>query len=963
MNAVETSFSKHSSYLKVYMRQIFVLLLGCAVTAALGAQPDRVAAPIDNGKTVELPGGTTPRARPEFDRGAVPASFPMPGMTLELKPSASQQAALDQLLANQQNAASPDFHKWLTPEQYAERFGASPGDIGRITAWLRSEGFTVQQVARSRTWIQFSGTAGQVERAFHTPIHSFQNNGEVHYANTTNPSIPAALAGIVRGVRGLNNYRLKPRSLQQGLGPRNTTNGQHQIAPDDLATIYDITPLYSAGMNGAGQSLVVVGQTGINVSDIQAFRSRFNLPAIDLQQILVSGSPNPGVNSQDLPEADLDVEWSGAVARAAKIIYVYSNNVDTSVQDAIDQDYAPVITMSYGVCEGGDLTDLPTYRGWAKQANAEGITWLAPAGDHGAADCEDVDAAIAQDGLAVDEPGSIPEVTSMGGTELNEGSGSYWSSTNTANGASALSYIPEKAWNDTNLGGGLSATGGGSSLFFSQPVWQTGPGVPNTGFRNVPDLALAASPDHDGYFVYSGGSMQFFGGTSFAAPEMAGIVALLNQYLVSSGVQKQPGLGNINPTLYRMAAKQNGGSSPAAFHDVTAGSNIVPCVIGSPELVTLISEASECTTGSLGYNAAAGYDRATGLGSLDVYNFVHQWSSQAPAASAVVPSIDQNPVFEHAPDSSGFRWTFQITLNEENGIATTLTGFSINGQNYDPGRVFGTTQLAAGGSVSSTGLGFATIAVPADVMFEFSGMDASGTKWSQQLTIPFESAQIPLSIGGVSNAASGQQSFAPGMIVSVYGAAMGDFVQSAGAVPLPQYLAGFEAWVNGVPTPLYYVSPNQVNLQIPYETPAGNATLVVGNPYANSSNYTLHVAAAAPGIFMTNGAPAAPFSSAAAGQVTTLFITGDGPVSPGLADGAAPAEGTEIAELPKPTLPVTVTVCGQKANIEFIGVPVGLVGVTQINYQVPANTPAGVQPVVVTVGGVASPPANLTVTN
>lgn len=930
----------------------------CAFTATLHAQPDRINGPIDNSKTVELPGGTTPRARPQFDRGAVPASFSMPGMTLELKPSASQQIALDQLLANQQNPASPEFHKWLTPEQYAGRFGASPGDIDRISVWLRSEGFTVQQVARSRTWIQFSGTAGQVERAFHTPIHQFLENGQVHYANTTNPSVPAALSGLVRGIRGLNNYRLKPRSQQQGLGPRNTTNGQHQMAPDDFATIYDVAPLYSAGINGAGQSLVVVGQTDIKVSDIQAFRSQFNLPPIHLQQILVPGFADPGVSDNDLAEADLDIEWSGSVARQANIIYVNSGDVDNSVQYAIDQDYAPVITMSYGICEGGDLVDLPTYRGWAQQANAEGITWLAPAGDKGAADCEDEAATIAEDGLAVDEPGSIPEVTSMGGTEFNEGSGSYWSSANTANGASALSYIPEMAWNDTSLGGGLWATGGGISLFFPQPVWQTGPGVPNTGFRNVPDLALAASPDHDGYFVYTNGAMQIYGGTSFAAPEMAGIITLLNQYLVSSGAQKQPGLGNINPALYRMAQ-----SSPAAFHDVTAGNNIVPCVPGSPELVTLIAEVSECATGAIGYDAGVAYDLATGLGSVDAYNFVHKWSSQAPTTSAVVPSIDQNPVFEHAPDASGFRWTFQITLSEENGIATTLTGFTINGQSYNPGTVFGTTQLAAGGSISSTGLGFATVAVPANVVFEFSGMDASGTKWSQQLTIPFESAQIPLSIGGVSNAASGQESFAPGMIVSVYGTALGDFVQSAGALPLPQYLAGFEATVNGVTAPLYYVSPNQVNLQIPYETQTGNATLVVGNPYVNSNNYTLRMAAAAPGIFMTNGAPAAPFSSAAAGQVTTLFITGDGAISPSLGDGAAPAGGTLLDQLPKPSLPVTVTVAGEKATIQFIGVPVGLVGVTQINYQVPANTPAGVQPVVVSVGGVASPAANLTVTN
>jgi uncharacterized protein (TIGR03437 family) len=198
------------------------------------------------------------------------------------------------------------------------------------------------------------------------------------------------------------------------------------------------------------------------------------------------------------------------------------------------------------------------------------------------------------------------------------------------------------------------------------------------------------------------------------------------------------------------------------------------------------------------------------------------------------------------------------------------------------------------------------------------------------------------------------------MFLSVYGTAFGDFSQSAGTIPLPQYLAGFEAWVNGVTAPLYYVSPNQVNLQIPYETKPGTATLTVGNPYLNI-NYSLEIVASAPGIFTTNGFAAAPFSSAARGQTTTLFITGEGQVSPSLRDGTSPSSGTPVSQLPKPNLPVTLTVAGLPATIAFYGIPAGLVGVTQIDYVVPANAPLGVQPVVVTVGGVASQAANLSV--
>ncbi len=932
---------------RTYLRTTsFVIAAGLA-TVALPAQPDRLSAPIDGRRTVVLAGHVPPQTQRQLDQGPVPASFAMPAITMDLKPSASQQTALEQLLANQQNPASPDYHKWLTPEEYASRFGVSQSDVNRITAWLQSQGLQVQRVARSRTWIEFSGTARQVENAFHTQIHQYLENGKLHYANSTNPSIPAALSNVVLGLRGLNNYRLKPRGKLRGILPKDTTGqGEHQMAPDDFATIYDVTPLYAAGLDGTGQSLVIVGQTDINVSDINAFRSKYNLPPIQLQQILVARQPDPGISQGDLAEADLDLEWSSAVARNATIIFVKSSDVFTSLQDAVDNVYAPVISMSYGICEGSDLVDLPNERRMAQQANAEGVTWLVAAGDAGAADCEDPDALIAQDGLAVDAPASIPEVTAMGGSEFNEGNGNYWSRTNTANSASALSYIPEMVWNDTGLGGGLAAGGGGASTFFSKPVWQTGPGVPNDAFRHIPDLSLASSPDHDGYYVYTGGSLQVYGGTSVAAPTMAGILALLNQYLVSSGAQKQAGLGNINPTLYRMAQ-----TSPAAFHDISAGNNSVPCVIGSPD----------CTAGSIGYNAGKGYDQASGLGSPDAYNFVHQWSSLAPAAAAVVPSIDKNPVFEQI-SRGGDPWTFTLTLTEEAGVATTLTGLTINDASYNVATVFGTASLPADGSVSSTGLGLANLTVPSNVVFVFTGTDANGNGWTQTLSVPFDGPQTQLVIGGASNAASGQQSYAPGMLLSVYGTALGDFIQSAGTIPLPQYLAGFEALVNGVTAPLYYVSPNQVNIQIPYETQPGTATLTVGNPYVNV-NYNLKIVAAAPGVFMTaTGFTAAPFSSAAAGQMSTLFITGDGQVLPALADGTTPSPGTALTRLPKPKLPVTVTVAGQSATIDFIGIPSGLVGVTQINYTVPANTPAGVQPVVVTVGTVASQPAKLTVT-
>ncbi len=915
------------------------LALIAAACLSLYAQTDRVSAPIDARRSVVLRGSVHPQARPENDRGVVEPTFPVSGITFILTPSAGQKAALRQLLAQQQDPASPDYHRWLTPEQYADAYGVTASDIDKIAAWLKLQGFTINNTARSRTFISFSGTAEQTGGAFHTAIHRYLVNGRMYYANAADPSIPAALSGIVSSIRGLNDFRLKPR-LKIAPRPEMTSGGAHYLAPGDIAAIYDIAPLYQAGVDGTGQQIAVAGQTDIHLSDIQNFRSQFGLSAANLTQELVPGRPDPGTSSADVPEADLDIEWSGAVAKNAQIIYVYSDDVFASAYYAIDQAIAPVLTMSYGACEPADLMDLPTYQAMAQQANAEGMTWLNAAGDTGAADCEDQGAPIAQTGFAADAPASVPEITAMGGSEFNEQGGSYWASTNT-NGASALGYIPETVWNDASFGQGLLAGGGGASIFFPQPGWQTGPGVPTDGVRHVPDLALSASVYHDPYYFYYAGTSGYVGGTSVAAPVMAGIVALLNHYLVSTGAQGRAGLANINPSLYRLAQTTTG-----IFHDIATGSNSVLCVIGSPD----------CTIGSFGWNAGPGYDQASGLGSVDAYNLAHLWSSMPPVNSAVTVSLDQNPVFQQTPDAAGNPWHFTLTLSEEAGIPTTLTNLTVNGVSF-------TSKIAASipaHSSVSAAIGLNNLAVPTNVAIIVSGIDASGRQWTQQLSIPFSGPQIPLTVSGIANGASFQPVFAPGMILSVFGTQLGNFAQSFGTVPLPQYLAGFEAAVNGVPAPLYYVSPNQVNLQIPYETQPGPATLTVGNPYVNV-DYQFQVAASAPGIFTQADGSIVPFPSAARGNTITLYITGDGQVSPSLPTGTAPAAGTPTSRLPKPRLTVSITVGGVLATTTFVGIPTGYVGVTQINFTVPADAPTGVQPVVVTVGNASSAAAKLTV--
>jgi len=954
-------------------------ILGAASPALL-AQPDRIATRIDSSQSVVLTGRVPRQATAQNDAGPVEASFPLPGITLMLKPSAAQQTDLNQLLLAQQDSTSPNYRQWLTPEQYADRFGVSTGDLAKITAWLESEGFTVGYTARGRNFVSFSGTAQQASNAFHTQIHRYTASGETHYANATNPSIPAALAGVVSGIRGLNDFKLKPRyKIAQ---PQFNLRGFGTVVgPTDFAAIYDVAKLYnsSPGITGAGQKIAIMGQSEIRTTDITDFRNTFGLGAANLDLVLVPGAlggGNPGYSPGDQAESDLDVEWSGGVAKGATIVFVYAaNGVFASTQYAIDQDLAPVLSLSYGFCEQSELVDLDSFRSTAQQANAEGITMLAAAGDTGAADCDlGITVAAAEAGLAVDAPGSIPEVTSMGGSEFNEGNntGQYW-----VNG-SATGYIPEMVWNDTAASvaseSGLAAGGGGASVYFTEPPWQNGI-APNDGMRHVPDLSFPASSYHDPFYIYTSDYLDVgsntpataIGGTSCAAPSMAGVVALLNQYLVSSGAIKQAGLGNINPTLYRLAQSQS-----SAFHDITVGNNIVPCAIGTPN----------CTNGTLGYAAGPGYDSASGLGSVDAYNLAHAWNTALATQAVVVASIDQNPVYETATNL----WTFTLTLTEEAGFPATLTGLTINGSSFTPSQVFGTaTAIVANGSISGTYSlrGLDVSGGPVNVVFGFSFAGVGGATWSTTMTVPFAGPQpnTLLAIGGISNAASAQQTFAPGMLISVYGTGLGDFVQSAAAAtvsPLPTYLAGVTPLIYNLtataPTlyaPLLYVSPGQVNLQLPYELTPGPAELLVYSSWNSTGvTYDFTVSSAAPGIFSyasTSGGASSPIGSGSAsiGNEVAIYVTGvgqvnppPGPVDAGTPDGEPPSPGT----VPVPTLPVSVTVGGvQVTNFAYKGIPSWSVGVLQLNFTIPNGVAAGPQPVVVTVGGVPSLPANITI--
>ena len=685
-------------------RTFLTRLPGCLAVCALlwtattfsfaQIQPqDRIVQEIDQSQMTALRGNIHPLARAEFDQGRLNPGMELEGVSLVFKLSASQQAALQELLTEQQDPSSPNYRKWLTPEQYGARFGMSQHDLDRVTAWLQSQGFTGIQVSRGRSSIFFNGTAAQIGAAFHTEIHNYLVNGRMHFANATAPSVPTAFAGTLLAVHHLNNFRPRPRARLRTVPATarftSSVSGNHYLSPGDFATIYDLGPLYSAGLDGTGISIAVVGQTEIDPNDISTFRSLSGLSANPPQMVLIpccgaSVSGDPG----DIQESDLDVEWSGGVAKNANVIFVYAGSQGSAfdaLQYSIDNKIAPVIGISYGNCEQAFApSDIATLQSWVNQAIAQGQTISAASGDAGAADCEDASSTVATSGLAIDVPGAFPDVVSVGGTEFTGDNTTgadapYWAaatSSSVDNISSALTYIPEMAWNDspvtgtgTQLATTLSAGGGGVSTLFAKPTWQMAL-TPADGQRDVPDVSFNASPGHDGYLVCSQGScvsgfrlsngnLTVFGGTSVSAQVFAGVLAILNQATQSGG------LGNINATLYTLPYPGT------AFHDITSGSNLVPCTSGTP---TTGPAAPRCPTSApfqIGYSAKAGYDLATGLGSVDVNSMTTAWPGFTTAPSF---SLDATPITIMSPGATPSDSTVTLSASPGfNGKVVTLS--------------------------------------------------------------------------------------------------------------------------------------------------------------------------------------------------------------------------------------------------------------------------------------------------
>jgi len=683
---------------------------------------------IDESKLVVLPGSVHPLAQSRFDQGAVADSFVADRMLLMLNRPVEREAALHQFLIDVHSRGSSEFHKWVTPDQFGELFGPADSDIQTATGWLSSHGFRVGRVTKSKSLIEFSGTAGNVKEAFHSEIHQYRVNNETHYANAANLAIPEALAPLVRGVSPMNDFHLKPNVRSVGPASYSRKTGKatplftgpngipdfFAIAPEDFATQYNLTPLYQSRIRGSGQTIGIIGASNIDLTLTNAYRQLFQLPGTGPQIVIDGGDPGidplPG---SDL-EAYLDVELSGAVAPDAVVnLYISDGSqmqdpINLAAIRAIEDNQASVLSVSLGDCEAelGPFANQLWADLW-EQAAAQGQTVLVSTGDTGSAGCDFADEVGATQGLAVSGIASTPWDVAVGGTDFlytNYAAGPSaadpsWNQTNDSGNGSLKAPLAEQAWdlpfgsNILSFSESIEAGGGGASSCvqsttgstgdtvclagYPKPAWQMAPGVPNDGVRDLPDVSLFASngANLSAYPIcvsegdcnaMAGDQPQvtLVGGTSASAPAMAGIVALVNQKF---GRQ-----GQADFTLYALARKH-----PAVFHDIVNGTNNVPCEQGT----------ANCSLDTNGdglfslqrYSAGPGYDLATGLGSVDANALVTNWNDTSFVATTTTLSLSSSSFVHGAPV------TFTATVAAAPGsgaptgdiAVTTTSGFPL----------------------------------------------------------------------------------------------------------------------------------------------------------------------------------------------------------------------------------------------------------------------------------------------
>src|SRR5579885_1570881 len=560
-------------------------------------------------------------------------------LNLQISLGLRNRSALDHLLLEQQDPASPDYHRWLRPAEFDARFAPSQTDLEAVVQWLDAQGLSVDSASVRQRSIRLHGTVANVERTFGANIMLF-GDGRA-YANLTDPLIPARFAGVIGAVRGLDNFLRStpvmnhpragsapapaawpsgPMALLESVAPlppqsspNVTVGGTTAFGPDDFHTFYGENGLISTGITGAGgDCMAIVGDSDYGSDAISIFNSQFGLPPSTITTVLVNGS-NPGKNGDEL-EALLDLEWSHAVAPGAAIrFYLGDPNASSAngaiidaIQNAVSENICSTVSVSFALCGAPPSFYTGTLSPIYQQAAAQGQAVLVSAGDWGAAGLV-VDSTFTQCVPAttrnVSEMASDPNVTQVGGTRFDP---TYDASGND------LGSVAETAWDDSFTDSNGGATGGGVSAIYAKPAYQKGAGVPADAMRDGPDVSLIASDFHPGVFVGfdNGGAAEIgccVGGTSLSAPAWAGFAQLIAQL-----EKTRP--GPLNPRIYALAGSDLAASG---FRDVVSGINDF--------------------NGVTGFKAAPGFDLTSGWGTVDIGAFASAFA--APSSTPVIGSI------------------------------------------------------------------------------------------------------------------------------------------------------------------------------------------------------------------------------------------------------------------------------------------------------------------------------------
>ena len=788
----------------------------------------RITESIDDSRRITLTGNVHPLALTGFDRGEASASTPTGRMRLLLKRSATQQQGLEQYLSDTQNPHSPNHYKWMTPAQFGSAFGVSDADLKTLQDWLQGYGFKIEKVPQARNVLEFSGDFGQLKSAFHTAIHTIEINGsERHFANLTDPQIPAALQSVIAGIAALNDFRPVSQAKMGATGHYNPATKTIQpdftlfgnggtpylyVDPADAATIYD-TPNAALNANykgttydGTGVNIGIVGDSNFTMQAVINYRLLFlneTTANVNAPTVVVDGE-DPLLNG-DEPEALLDNEVAGGIAPKAKL-YFYTS-ADSNLQSglfnaifrALDDNTVSILNMSFGACEAAlGTTENQVLLEVMEQAAAQGISVTVSSGDNGSAACDSDALPSASNGLQVSGFASPPYAIAVGGTDFDALQGNFTTYVTDAVGGkltsgsapyygTALSYIPEEPWNDSTSSNG--------DLAFNQPF------VGSQGSTDI--IAGSGGVSSCVTSTQSGDTITCQGG--YAKP------AFQTQLTPSDGARDIPDVAflaanGLYGAVWVVCAPGNCETvngqltSSSSFSGYGGTSAAAPAFAGMLALVEQKVGTRLGQANTVLYQLAASqyatvfHDVTTGNNSV-----VCTTGSPNCASNGFLTGYNAGTGYDLASGLGSVDATQLVNQWNSVTLATTKTALTINGSAAPLSAVHGANLTFQVGIAPSTALGVAAIVDNADET-------TAGPQNNGQIAIPLKSG-----------AGSAQYNGLPGGSYSVYARYGGDTLDAASTSTPIQVTISPEASTTALMVNAYTGAYNSsgVNLPIP----------------------------------------------------------------------------------------------------------------------------------------------------